>query len=32
MMAASEFCSEWFFPYFNEMAEKWGEPKKTANI
>ena len=24
MMAAGEFVSEWFYPYFDEMVEKWG--------
>jgi len=24
MMATGEFLSEWFYPYFDEMAEKWG--------
>jgi 8-oxo-dGTP diphosphatase len=23
MMAAGEFLSEWFYPYFDEMVEKW---------
>jgi 8-oxo-dGTP diphosphatase len=23
MMAAGEFLSEWFYPYFEEMAERW---------
>jgi len=23
MMAAGEFVSEWFYPYLNEMFEKW---------
>ena len=23
MMAADEFLSEWFYPYFDEMVEKW---------
>lgn len=24
MMAAGEFLSNWFYPYFDEMVEKWG--------
>ncbi|HHT95546.1 MAG TPA: GNAT family N-acetyltransferase [Clostridiaceae bacterium] len=24
MMAAGEFLSEWFYPYFEEMVKKWG--------
>ncbi|HOJ12546.1 MAG TPA: hypothetical protein PK733_18430 [Clostridiales bacterium] len=24
MMASGEFLSEWFYPYFEEMVEKWG--------
>jgi hypothetical protein len=24
MMAAGEFLDEWFYPYFDEMMEKWG--------
>jgi isopentenyldiphosphate isomerase/GNAT superfamily N-acetyltransferase len=27
MMAAGEFVSEWFYPYFDEMMEKWGTVK-----
>jgi len=27
MMAAGEFVSEWFYPYLNEMFEKWGAAK-----
>ena len=23
MMASGKFLSEWFYPYFEEMAEKW---------
>lgn len=25
MMAAGEFLSNWFYPYFDEMVEKWGQ-------
>jgi hypothetical protein len=24
MMATGEFLSEWFYPYFEDMMEKWG--------
>ena len=24
MMASGEFLGDWFYPYFNEMIEKWG--------
>lgn len=27
MMASGEFLSEWFYPYFDEMAEKWRAAK-----
>lgn len=27
MMATGEFLSEWFYPYFDEMVEKWGIPQ-----
>ena len=27
MMASGEFVSEWFYPYLNEMFEKWGAIK-----
>ena len=27
MMASGEFVSEWFYPYLNEMFEKWGAVK-----
>ena len=27
MMATGEFVSEWFYPYLNEMFEKWGAAK-----
>jgi 8-oxo-dGTP pyrophosphatase MutT (NUDIX family)/GNAT superfamily N-acetyltransferase len=27
MMKTGEFLSEWFYPYFDEMVEKWGAAK-----